>query len=153
MLKDWCTDNKLQSMHQDITKIIEMAALISPSNAKVDRSFSLINLISTPLRKHLSADKSGPLYEDMWISKKFYREWLSTNPIDHRSSFIEQKKELLVFVYSFLFVFHMFEEKKQRYCINFFYFMCINPVPIFSFFSRVLNFQSQGISWNPNAMF
>ena len=65
MLKDWCTDNKLQSMHQDITKIIEMAALISPSNAKVDRSFSLINLISTPLRKHLSADKSGPLYEDM----------------------------------------------------------------------------------------
>ena len=31
MLKDWCTDNKLISMHQDITKIIEMAALIPPS--------------------------------------------------------------------------------------------------------------------------
>ena len=53
MLKDWCTDNKLISMHQDITKIIEMAALISPSTAEVERSFSLMNLISTPLCKCL----------------------------------------------------------------------------------------------------
>ena len=53
MLKDWCTDNKLISMHQDITKIIEMAALISPSTAEVERSFSLMNLISTPLRQRL----------------------------------------------------------------------------------------------------
>ena len=45
MLKDWCTDNKLISMHQDITKIIEMAALIPPSTAEVERSFSLMNLI------------------------------------------------------------------------------------------------------------
>ena len=59
MLKDWCTDNKLISMHQDITKIIEMAALIPPSTAEVERSFSLMNLISTPLQKHLSAEKLG----------------------------------------------------------------------------------------------
>ena len=59
MLKDWCTDNKLISMHQDITKIIEMAALIPPSTAEVERSFSLMNLISTPLRKRLSAENLG----------------------------------------------------------------------------------------------
>ena len=41
MLKDWCTDNKLISMHQDITKIIKIAALIPPSTAEVERSFSL----------------------------------------------------------------------------------------------------------------
>ena len=49
MLKDWCTDNKLVSMHQDVTKIIEMAALIPPSTAELERSFSLMNLISTPV--------------------------------------------------------------------------------------------------------
>ena len=59
MLKDWCTDNKLISMHQDITKIIEMAALIPPSTAEVERSFSLMNLISSPPRKRLSAENLG----------------------------------------------------------------------------------------------
>ena len=59
MLKDWCTDNKLISIHHDILKIIEMAALIPPSTAKVERSFSLTNLISTPLCKHLSAENLG----------------------------------------------------------------------------------------------
>ena len=43
-------------MHQGITKIIEMATLIPPSTAEVERSFSLINLISTPLCKRLSAE-------------------------------------------------------------------------------------------------
>ena len=51
MLNDWCTDNKLISMYQDITKIVEMAALISPSTAEVERSFSQMNLISTTLRQ------------------------------------------------------------------------------------------------------
>ena len=59
MLKDWCTDNKLISMHQDITKIIVMATLIPPSTAEVDRSFTLMNLISTPLCKRLSAENLG----------------------------------------------------------------------------------------------
>ena len=59
MLKDWCTDNKLISMHEDIIKIIEMAALIPPSTAEVERSFSLMNLVSTPLRKHLSDENLG----------------------------------------------------------------------------------------------
>ena len=52
--KDWCTGNI--AMHQGITKIIEMATLIPPSTAEVERSFSLINLISTPLCKRLSAE-------------------------------------------------------------------------------------------------
>ena len=59
MLKDWCTDNKLTSMQQEITKIREMAALIPLSTAEMERSFSLINLISTPLRNHLSAKNLG----------------------------------------------------------------------------------------------
>ena len=59
MLKHWCTDNNLISMHQDITKIIETAALIPPSTAEVERSFSLMNLISTPLRKRLTAENLG----------------------------------------------------------------------------------------------
>ena len=59
MLKDWCTDNKLISMHQEITKIKEMAALIPLSTAEMKRSFSLINLISAPLRNRLSAKNLG----------------------------------------------------------------------------------------------
>ena len=47
------------------------------------------------------------------------------NPIKkpwNRSSFIEQKKELLVFVYSFLSVFYMLEEKKTKILLFFFLF-------------------------------
>ena len=40
-------------------KIIEIAALIPPSTAEVERSFSLMNLISAPLRKRLSAENLG----------------------------------------------------------------------------------------------
>ena len=50
------------------------------------------------------------------------------------------KKELLVFVYSFSFVFDVLEEKKEKIVLTFFYFMHITPVSIFLFFSRVLNF-------------
>ena len=38
---------------------VEMASLISPSTAEVERSFSLMNLISTPPRKRLSAENLG----------------------------------------------------------------------------------------------
>ena len=40
MLKDWYTDNKLISMHQDITNIMEMAALIPPLTAEVEIIFT-----------------------------------------------------------------------------------------------------------------
>ena len=59
MLKDWCTGNKLMSMHHNITKIIEMATLAPPSTAEVERSFSLMNLISPPLCKCSSAENLG----------------------------------------------------------------------------------------------
>ena len=47
------------SVHQDITKIIEMAALAPQSTAEVERSFSVKNLISAPLLKDLSAENLG----------------------------------------------------------------------------------------------
>ena len=59
MLKDWCTDDNLISMQQEITKIREMAALIPLSTAEMERSFSVISLISRPLRNRLSAKNLG----------------------------------------------------------------------------------------------
>ena len=41
------------------------------------------------------------------------RCWNQIKKPPNRSSFIEQKKELLVFLYSFLFVFDMLEEKNE----------------------------------------
>ena len=64
-LKDWCTDNKLISMYQNITKIITVASLIPPSTAEVERSFSLMNLIWTPLCKCLSGENLG-YYMRIW---------------------------------------------------------------------------------------
>ena len=86
----------------------------------------------------------------MIISKSYRDGWKVQDSVKkppNRSSFIEQKKGLLVFVYSFSFVFDVFEEKKENIVLTFFYFMHINPVSIFLFFSRVLNFWSQGSSW------
>ena len=164
MLKDWYTDNKLVSMHQDITKIIEMAGLIPPSTAELERSFSLMNLISTPLCKGLWAENLDHCMRICKFPRSLTKNdfspilmagrcwnWIKKSP--NWSLFIEQKKELLVFVYSFLFVFDTLEEKNKDIVLIFFYFMHINPLPISSFFSRVLNFWSQGISWNTKAMF
>ena len=53
LLKDWCTDPALTLAYPDITKLLKLAALIPPSTAEVERSFSLMNLILTPLRKRL----------------------------------------------------------------------------------------------------
>ena len=113
MLKDWCTENKFISMHQDIAKIIEMAAQIPPSTAEMERSFSLMNLISTPLRKRLSAENLGhcmrickfprSLTENDYqqILSMTGRCWNQIKKPSNRSSFIEQKKELLVFYIHF----------------------------------------------------
>ena len=49
LLKDWCADPALTLEYPDITKLIKLAALIPPSTVKVERSFSLMNLILTPL--------------------------------------------------------------------------------------------------------
>ena len=127
MLKDWRTDNKLISMHQDITKIIEMAALISPSTAEVERSFSLMNLISTPLRQRLSAENLGHCMRickfPRSLTENDYQQILSRWLLEPNQKVAESiivystKKELLVLVYSFLFVFHV-RRKQRRYCIN-----------------------------------
>ena len=46
---------------------------------------------------------------------------------------------------------NMLGEKNEDIVLIVFYFMHINPVPIFSL--RVLNFWSQSISWNTKAIF
>ena len=97
MLKDWCTDSKLISMHQDITKIKEMAALIPPSNAEMGRSFSLMNLISTPLPKRLSAENLGHCMSvcksPRSITKNDYQQilsqWLEGDTIKSKSCRID----------------------------------------------------------------
>ena len=53
LLKDWCADPALTLAYPDITKLLKLAALIPPSTAEVERSFLLMNLILTPLRKRL----------------------------------------------------------------------------------------------------
>ena len=129
MLKDWCTDNKLISMHQDITKIIEMAALISPSTAEVERSFSLMNLISTPLRQRLSAENLGHCMRickfPRSLTENDYQQILSRWLLERNQKVAKSiivystKKELLVLVYSFLFVFHMSEENSEDIVLMF----------------------------------
>ena len=104
---------------------VEMASLISPSTAEVERSFSLMNLISTPPRKRLSAENLGHCMR-IWnfqevlpriiINKSYHNDWKVLEPNQKAiKSFIIYRtiKELLVFVYS-LFVFYMLEEKKTK---------------------------------------
>ena len=55
MLKDWMK-NSASNTHSTISRILNIAALIPPSTAEVERSFSLMNLISTPLRKRLNQE-------------------------------------------------------------------------------------------------
>ena len=69
------------------------------------------------------------------------RCWNQIKKPPNRSSFIEQKeKELLVLYIHFYLYSDMLEEKNKDIVLIFFYFMHINSVAIFSFFSRALNF-------------
>ena len=54
------------STHNDMSVILVLAALIPPSTAKVEHSFSLMKLICTRLRKSMS---SKTLCNCMWICK------------------------------------------------------------------------------------
>ena len=159
MLKDWCTDNNLISIHQGITKIIEMDALIPPSTAEVERSFSLMNLISIPLHKGLSAENLGHCMRickfPRSLTKNDYQQilsrWLegtgtkSKNcQMDHRLQ--NKKRTFSPCIFILICIQHVRRKKTENIGLIFFYFMHINPVAIFSFFSRVLNFRSEGIS-------
>ena len=53
LLKDWCADPALTLAYPDVTTLLKLAALIPPYTAEVERSFSLMNLILTPLRTRL----------------------------------------------------------------------------------------------------
>ena len=54
MHKLWHRNEEVVSKHPDITKMLYLAALIPPSTAEVERSFSLMKLICTRLRISLS---------------------------------------------------------------------------------------------------
>ena len=49
LLEEWMTDI-LSILHPDIAKLLNLAALILPSTAEVERSFSLMKLVCTHLR-------------------------------------------------------------------------------------------------------
>ena len=55
MMEQWMSDNA-SVLHPDITKLIIIAALIPPSTAEVERSFSLMKLVCTRLRNRLSSE-------------------------------------------------------------------------------------------------
>ena len=111
MLQDWCTDNKLIS------------------TAEVERSFSLMNLISTPLRQRLSAENLGHCMRickfPRSLTENDYQQILSRWLLERNQKVAESiivystKKELLVLVYSFLFVFHMSEENSEDIVLMF----------------------------------
>ena len=152
MLKDWCTDNKLISMYQDITKIIEMATLIPPSTVEVERSFSLMNLISTPQRKRLSAENLGHcmrickyprVLPRMIINKPYCNCWKVLEPNQKAAESIivyRTKKRTFSICIFILFVFDMLEGKKRRYCINFFLLYAHKSRTYFLFFLKSLKF-------------
>ena len=52
-LEQWIGSNYAER-HPEITKLLNLAALIPPSTAEVERSFSLMKLICTKLRKRLT---------------------------------------------------------------------------------------------------
>ena len=55
MLKQW-TELGCATRHPDIKRILNLAALIPPSTAEVERTFSLMKLICTKLRNRLSQE-------------------------------------------------------------------------------------------------
>ena len=58
MLKQWA-ESSCATHHLDITRILNLAALIPPSTAKVKCTFCLIKLICTKLRNRLSQENLG----------------------------------------------------------------------------------------------
>ena len=53
--KEWF-ESPLSAQHKDISTVLELTGLIPPSTAEVERSFSLMKLICTKLRKSMTTD-------------------------------------------------------------------------------------------------
>ena len=58
MLSSWIKSD-LAIRHPEITKVLKLAALIPPTTAKVETSFSLMKLICTRLRNRLLTENLG----------------------------------------------------------------------------------------------
>ena len=54
MSEQWMESDYYAVRHSEITKLLILAALIPPSTAEVERTFSLMKLICTKLRKRLT---------------------------------------------------------------------------------------------------
>ena len=139
MLKDWCTDNNLISMHQDI-KV----------NVYQLKTWAIV------VWGYVNFQEVLP----RMIINKSYRDggWkvLEPNQKAAESIIVHRAKKNRTFstcIFIFICIRHVRRKNPEDIVLIFFYFMHINPVTIFSFFSRVLNFWSQGISWNTKAMF
>ena len=58
MLKQWA-ESGCATRHPDLTRILNLAALIPPSTAEDERMFNLMKLICTKLRNSLSQENLG----------------------------------------------------------------------------------------------
>ena len=58
LLEQWMT-SEYALWHLNITKVLTLAVLITPSNAEVERTFSLMKLIHNRIRKRLSHENPG----------------------------------------------------------------------------------------------
>ena len=58
MLKKWA-ESGCKNRRPDMTRILNLAALIPPSTAEVEHTFSLMKLICTKLRSSLSQENLG----------------------------------------------------------------------------------------------
>ena len=81
MLEQWMRSD-YAVRHCEITKLLILAALIPPSTAKVERSFSLMKLICTKLRKQLTNENLIALmrickYEGKINYKEIKELWLN----------------------------------------------------------------------------
>ena len=85
MYRDWVQAG-LNDCHKDVSAILKLAALIPPSTAEIERSFSLMKLICTPIRKQLDTHNMaqcmricqyGPLNDTDY--DEILRRWLEAD--------------------------------------------------------------------------
>ena len=108
MLKSWYSSN-LCTCHGDMTKILTLAALIPPSTAEVQQSFSLMKLICTRLQRSLTSEH---LSACMIISKfreladkdfqEILKQWLQAENTKSKQWRVESRLHLIdtrIYVY------------------------------------------------------
>ena len=107
MLQSW-VNNSASTRHPDMTKLMILAALIPPSTAEVERSFSLMKLICTRLRNRLSQEnlsncmricKFRKLTDDDYVA--IFNRWLGAD--DTKSKKRKVASRFFIFYFFYLF--------------------------------------------------